>query len=84
MQCKVLPPRGLFHPVLPVRIGGKLLFPLCRLCAENLQQTPCTHLDHERILQGTWVTEEVKKAVEKGYRIIKVSFYMQLKKKYRY
>ena len=31
---KVLPPRILLQPVLPIKIGGKLMFPLCRLCAE--------------------------------------------------
>ncbi|XP_062587274.1 uncharacterized protein LOC134248895 [Saccostrea cucullata] len=29
-KVKVLPPRGLFHPVLGYRTGGKLTFPLCR------------------------------------------------------
>ena len=30
IKCTVLPPRGLFHPVLPYRTQGKLMFPLCR------------------------------------------------------
>lgn len=34
IKCKVRPPRGLYHPVLPVRVNGKLLFPLCKRCAE--------------------------------------------------
>ena len=28
----ILPPAELFHPVLPVRSGGKLTFPLCATC----------------------------------------------------
>ena len=28
----ILPPANLFHPVLPVRRGGKLTFPLCATC----------------------------------------------------
>ena len=29
LQCRVLPPHGLYHPVLLHRHGGKLTFPLC-------------------------------------------------------
>jgi hypothetical protein len=32
--CRVFPPRGLYHLVLPYKTGGKLLFPLCQTCAE--------------------------------------------------
>ena len=43
VKCDVLPPRGLFHPVLPYRCHNKLMFPLCRTCAEELNQTSnCT------------------------------------------
>ena len=40
IQCRVLPPRGMFHPVLPYRTGGKILFPLCRTCAEERPTDP--------------------------------------------
>ena len=30
LMCDVLPPRKLYHPLLPVRMHGKLIFPLCR------------------------------------------------------
>lgn len=32
VKCKVLPPIGLFFPILLCRINGKLLFSLCRKC----------------------------------------------------
>ncbi|GFQ82228.1 uncharacterized protein TNCT_105281 [Trichonephila clavata] len=73
VKCKVFPPKNLFHPVLPFRCNGKLMFPLCRTCAETLNQNICSHTDEERSITGTWVTEEVKKAREKGYKIIKSS-----------
>nr|XP_042904476.1 uncharacterized protein LOC122270590 [Parasteatoda tepidariorum] len=73
IKCKILPPHGLYHPVLPYRNQGKLMFPLCRSCCESSQKTPCTHDENQRSLIGTWVSEEVKKAVEKGYKIIKVT-----------
>ena len=69
LKCKVLPPTHLFHPVLPVRMNGKLLFPLCRTCAEE-QQAHCDHNEEERALTGTWVTLELDKAVEMGYQIL--------------
>ncbi|XP_054718131.1 uncharacterized protein LOC129227570 [Uloborus diversus] len=48
------------------------MFPLCRTCAEETNQSPCTHTDEERALTGTWVTEEMKLAVKKGYRITNI------------
>ena len=29
VKCKILPPRDLYFPVLPIRCDGKLLFYLC-------------------------------------------------------
>ena len=34
-KVKVLAPRGLYIPVLPMRLNGKLLFALCKKCSEN-------------------------------------------------
>ena len=72
----ILPPAGLFHPVLPFRYGEKLTFALCGKCVEEEQKKPllqrthyCQHTDAERMLRGTWCTPEIEKAVEKGYVI---------------
>ena len=70
--CEVLPPRELRHPVLPYTVKDKLLFPLCRTCAERGRPGRCTHMDEERVLSGTFTTMELNKAVKKGYEIIKV------------
>ena len=35
IQCQILPPRELYHPVLPYRHDDKLLFPLCAACVEQ-------------------------------------------------
>ena len=48
------------------------MFPLCRTSTENYQQTTCYHSDEERSLTGTWVTDELKKALEKGYKMMKI------------
>ena len=74
VKCTVAPPRALYHPVLPVRCNGKLMFPLCRTCAEQLtQDSECLHSDKDRELSGTWVSLELQKAVEKGYKITQIS-----------
>ena len=36
----ILPPRDLYHPMLPVRHGGKLTFPLCMACVREEQPKP--------------------------------------------
>ena len=75
----ILPPAGLFHPVLPVRSGNKFTFPLCRTCVQEEQAKPmlhrthyCHHSDVDRMLRGTWYTLELVKAVEKGYTLVKI------------
>ncbi|XP_053392045.1 uncharacterized protein LOC128554759 [Mercenaria mercenaria] len=72
MKCKVLPPRNLFHPVLPCRNHNKLLFQLCKTCTETKYQGKCNHTNEERSFIGTWVTDEIKTAVRKGYTIVKI------------
>ena len=72
IKCTVLPPRGLFHPVLPYRTKDKLMFPLCKTCADTLNQNPCTQTDHERAILGTWCHVELMKAIEKGYEVLKI------------
>jgi hypothetical protein len=75
IKCKVLPPKGLYHPVLPTRINTgkaeKLLFPLCYTCAVNKIQK-CTHSDEERAIIGTWCSNELLKAIDKGYHVEKI------------
>ena len=78
-QVDILAPERLYHPVLPVRVGGKLTFPLCMACVENEMSKPllersnmCGHTREQRMLHGTWCTPELQKAVEKGYQIIKI------------
>ena len=78
-KVDVLPPYGLYHPVLPHRHCGKLTFPLCAKCVTEempkrlTERTHrCGHTDKERTLTGTWCTPELIKAVEKGYRITRI------------
>ena len=72
IKCDVLPPSFLFYPVLPYRAQGKLMFPLCRTCAENLQETPCEHSEEERMLSGTWCSIEIQKVLDVGYQELRM------------
>ena len=70
LMCDVLPPRKLYHPLLPVRMHGKLIFPLCCTCCEQMIQDDCPHDNpNDCVLHGTWVSEEIKMAVKVGYVI---------------
>lgn len=69
--CKVLPPQKLHIPLLPARINNKLTFTLCRTCAMLQSTELCMHSDEERALEGTWVSLELDKAVELGYKVLK-------------
>jgi hypothetical protein len=48
------------------------MFPLCFVCADTLNQDDCNHSDKERCIVGTWVVDEVRKAVEMGYKLVEV------------
>jgi hypothetical protein len=69
IKCIILPPKRLYMPVLPVRVNKKLVFPTCALCAKIANQESCEHSDKERALTGTWISVELIKAVELGYKI---------------
>ena len=72
IKCKVLPPKGLYHPVLPVKIkcgnAEKLLFPLCKVCSK-LKSQKCSHSDELRSFTGTWCTNELFTAIDRGYKV---------------
>ena len=69
-KVKVLPPRNLYHPVLPVRCNDKLMFPLCHKCAKNQQQEHlCQCSAEERSITQTYCSPELEVAINMGYKI---------------
>ncbi|KAK2814682.1 hypothetical protein Q5P01_000759 [Channa striata] len=42
----------------------------CVWCELNMQSDACSHSEEERALTGVWITPEVLKALEKGYRLV--------------
>lgn len=71
-KARILPPKNLYLPVLPIRTNKKLVFALCRTCAEIENQQTCNHPDKDREIIGTYTCVELQKAIEKGYRLQEV------------
>ena len=70
IKCTIVPPETMYHPVLPFRANQKLMFGLCRTCVLTSNTGECRHkTDEERALTGIWVIDDVRIAVQKGYRI---------------
>lgn len=73
VKCVVLAPRDLYIPVLPIRMHGKLLFALCKACCVEMNNGDCSHENPcDREFEGTWVVDELRKAVSLGYRVVRV------------
>ena len=68
--CIILLLCNLLHPLLPIKMHGKLIFCLCRECCKHMIQGECAHENEEDCcFTGTWVADEMKKALELGYRL---------------
>jgi hypothetical protein len=73
IKCKVLAPQNLYFPILPVKLTGKLVFPLCFSCAvAKSTEFKCNHSIDERSFEGTWCTEEIKTALAHSYEILEI------------
>ena len=73
MKCCIVPPERLYHPVLPFRANQELMFSLCCTCVLTSNIGVCCHkTDEEMALTGTWVIDEVRLAMQKGYRILEI------------
>jgi len=73
LKCTIVPPPKLYHPALPYRCNNNLMIYLCRTCVQTCSTGECTHTeDEDRAFTGTWVMDEVRLAVEKGYRILEI------------
>ena len=72
IKCKILPKKETYIPVLLYKSNGKLMLGLCHACTEFKQQMPYNHSDEQLAITGTWVTDEVKRAIEKGYQLLQI------------
>lgn len=73
VKLKILPPYNLLYPVLPLKQNNKLMFVLCETCGDSMTQSEeCSHSDEERSIIGCYVIDEVRKAMDLGYRVMEV------------
>ncbi|KAH0573037.1 hypothetical protein SS50377_25155 [Spironucleus salmonicida] len=73
IKCQMLPPRDLKFPVLGCHICNKLLFPLCRTCAEQQclyvnNHKSCKDNNEQRYLTGFWHETELINTLYEGYK----------------
>lgn len=79
MKARVIPPKGLYLPQIPVRIPGdkRLLFTLCVPCSKKFKdentkmfdEYSCPHTEEERAFTTTLTSIELKEALLHGYRV---------------
>ncbi|KAL3080400.1 hypothetical protein niasHT_031307 [Heterodera trifolii] len=68
-RVRVIPPRGLRVPVLPMKIDERLLFSCCHRCAALFRKCvtrcshKCTHSDQQRAFTGNFTHIELEKAL---------------------
>ena len=76
VKLDILPPSNIYHPVLGQIINHKFIFHTCNACAQGATQNhthyQCTHSVKERLIHGTYFTEEVNLALKYGYKIIHI------------
>jgi len=69
--CTIVPPEKLYHPVLLFRCNKNVMFCLCRTCVPTSSTGEFVHTTvEERVLKFTWVLDEDRLAVDKGYKIL--------------
>uniref|UniRef100_A0A914HP88 DNA-directed DNA polymerase n=1 Tax=Globodera rostochiensis TaxID=31243 RepID=A0A914HP88_GLORO len=78
LKVWVVPPRKIDVPVLPVKVGERLCFPLCIKCAKEYptggvdDNYHCEHGDNQRGWVSTCTSLELNVALDEGYRVTKV------------
>ena len=77
VKVRVIPPKDLLHPVLPIHIDGMMLFTLCGKCARKgtegftykKNMMDCPHTDEERSWILEYTTCELEEALRSGYKV---------------
>ncbi|KAL3072361.1 hypothetical protein niasHT_036657 [Heterodera trifolii] len=74
-RVRVIPPRALRIPILPLKMDDRLLFCCCHRCASKFRHMgtrrahQCEHTDEQRAYTGTYTHIELARALECGYRV---------------
>lgn len=74
-RVRVIPPRALRIPILPLKVDERLLFCCCHRCAAQFRKMGtrcdhrCSHTDEQRAYTGTYTHIELERSLEHGYRV---------------
>lgn len=71
-HVKLLPPKNLLLPILPLLLDKKIYYTLCRTCASEKPTGDCDHTDEERSFVGVFTTPELQIATANDYRITRM------------
>lgn len=77
LKVRIIPPRDLLLPVVPIRCDDLLLFCLCFRCAKNYKKRNtkcsdiCPHSDKEREFTATLTSIELEEALKRKYIVKK-------------
>jgi hypothetical protein len=73
LKVRIIPPRNLLIPVIPIRCDQRMLFCLCFRCATSFKKKntkidfKCTHTDEERAFTSTITSIELSEALKQKY-----------------
>ena len=74
IKCAVLPPKRLYLPVVRYRCNNKICFAYAGRAQSNaIFSGECLHESTaQRSLTSTWVVDEVRLAIQKGYQVLDI------------
>lgn len=72
IKCDVLPPSNILYPVIGCHVQGKLIFTVCRTCAEKTAHAACRHTVAQRSIHVTVTDVELTAALLRGYKVLKL------------
>jgi hypothetical protein len=77
LKVRILPPKDLLLPVIPIRCDQRLLFCLCFRCALEFKKKStktdhkCLHTDEQRAFTTTITSLELAEALDQKYIVTK-------------
>jgi G:T-mismatch repair DNA endonuclease (very short patch repair protein) len=75
LKVYIIPPKKIDVPVLPMKFDERLLFPLCKTCAQQYPQGAviknytCPHSNKERGWISSCTSIELDEALDQGYKV---------------
>jgi len=73
IKCTIVPPEKLYPPVPTYGCNKNFMFCMCRTYCQTCCTRECVHTaDDERSWTGKLIMDEVRLALEKGYKMLEI------------